>query len=179
MSKLLKYSALLVLICEYYPIDNNNALALSHLGQRDILNELRYENAKAILKFIDKLTLKFERNVELKFLKKLLDKTMCRYKIFKHHQTINYVTISLDNRYPFLTCIKLGHSIANDKNLKRGSLLACLADTIALGLALGINEPAKRIGQLSSRDELERLHQQWIDLRNDTRRVVSRPRPVD
>lgn len=41
VSKLLKYSALLVLICEYYPIDNNNALALSHLGQRDILNELR------------------------------------------------------------------------------------------------------------------------------------------
>lgn len=176
---LLMRPLLLVLICEQYPIDNDKALALSHLGQRDILNELGYDNAKATLKFIDKLTLKFERDVELKFLKKLLDRRMCRYKIFKHHQTINYVTISLDNRYPFLTCTKLGHAIANDKNLKRGPLRACLADTITLGLALGINEPAKRIGQLSSLDELERLHQQWIDLRNDARRVASRPRPVD
>lgn len=176
---LLMRPLLLVLICELYPIDNDKALALSHLGQRDILNELGYDNAKATLKFIDKLTLKFERDVELKFLKKLLDKTMCRYKVFKHHQTINYLTISLDNRYPFLTCTKLGHAIANDKSIKRGSLRACLADTIALGLALGINEPANRIGQLSSFDELERLHQQWIDLRNDIDRLESRPVDAD
>lgn len=168
---------ILVLICEHYPIDNAKALALSHLGQRDILNKLGYDNAKATLKFIDKLSLKFERDIELKYLKKLLDKTMCRYKVFKHHHTINYATISLDNRYPFLTCTKLGHAIANDKNIKRGPLRACLADTIALGLALGINEPAKRIGQLSTLDELERLHQQWIDIRNATR--LSESRPVD
>ncbi|WP_445945670.1 PcfJ domain-containing protein [Shewanella sp.] len=176
---LLMRPLLLVLICEQYPIDNDKALALSHLGQRDILNELGYDNAKVTLKFIDKLTLKFERDVELKFLKKLLDKTLCRYKVFKHHPTINYVTISLDNRYPFLTCTKLGHAIANNKNLKRGPLRACLADTIALGLALGMNEVAKRIGQLSSLNELERLHQQWIDFRNDARQVASRPVDAD
>ncbi|MDO6620140.1 PcfJ domain-containing protein [Shewanella sp. 6_MG-2023] len=176
---LLMRPLLLVLICEQYPIDNDKALSLSHLGQRDILKELGYDNAKATLKFIDKFTLKFERDVELKFLKKLLDKTMCRYKVFKHHQTINYLTISLDNRYPFLTCTKLGHAIANDKSIKRGSLRACLADTIALGLALGINEPANRIGQLSSFDELEGLHQRWIDLRNDIDRLESRPVDAD
>ncbi|GAA0782724.1 MULTISPECIES: PcfJ domain-containing protein [Pseudomonadati] len=176
---LLMRPLLLVLICEQYPIDNEKALALSLLGQRDILRGLGYDNAKAILKFIDKLTLKFDRDIELKFLKKLLDKRMCRYKVFKHHQVINYLTISLDNRYPFLTCTKLGHAIANDKSIKRGPLRACLADTIALGLALGINEPANRIGQLSSFDELERLHQQWIDLRNDIDRLEHRPVDAD
>ncbi|GGP55155.1 hypothetical protein GCM10009347_22410 [Shewanella algicola] len=176
---LLMRPLLLVLICEQYPIDNEKALALSQLGQRDILCELGYDNARAALKFIDKLTLKFDRDIELKFLKKLLDKRMCRYKVFKHHQVINYLTISLDNRYPFLTCTKLGHAIANNKNIKRGPLRACLADTIALGLALGINEPANRIGQLSSFDELERLHQQWIDQRNDIERLEHRPVDAD
>lgn len=176
---LLMRPLLLVLICEQYPIDNEKALALSHLGQRDILNELGYDNAKATLKFIDKLTLKFERDLELKHVKKQLDKRTCRYKIFNHYKTINYVALSLDNKYPFLTCTKFGMTIACKNKLERGPLRACLADTLALGIELGINEPATRIGQLSSLDELERLHQQWIERRNDIRRVASRPVDAD
>lgn len=176
---LLMRPLLLVLICEHYPIDNQQALMISQLGQRAILHRLGYDNSKAALKFIDKLTLTFERDLELKHVKKQLDGRFCRYKVFNHYSSVNYVSLSLDNRYPFLTGTKFGLAIATENRLTRGQLRSCLADTLALGIELGVNEPAKRVGQLASLNELEALHQQWIDRRNDIRREQTRPVDAD
>ncbi|MCL1058666.1 PcfJ domain-containing protein [Shewanella gelidimarina] len=170
---------LLVLICEHYSIDNKQALIISQLGQRDILKHLGYDSGKAALKFIDKLTLTFARDLELKHVKKQLDVRFSRYKVFNHYSTINYVALSLDNRYPFLTGTKLGLAISTANGLTRGPLRACLADTLTLGIELGVNDPAKRVSQLSSLNELEVLHQYWIDRRNGLRREQNRPEDAD
>ncbi|WP_299792364.1 PcfJ domain-containing protein [uncultured Shewanella sp.] len=176
---LLTRPLLLVLICEKYPVDNNAALKMSQLGQRDILKSLGYDGSKSALKFIDKLTLTFERDLELQHVKKQLDSRFCGYKVFNHYSSVNYVALSLDHRYSFLTGTKLGRAIACEKGLTRVSLLSCLADTLMLGVELGVNDPASRVGQLSSLNELNLLHQEWIDRRNDIRRQELRPMDAD
>ncbi|MEZ9539131.1 PcfJ domain-containing protein [Shewanella sp. 10N.286.51.B8] len=170
---------LLVLICEHYTVDNQMALAVSQLGQRQILHCLGYDGAKSVLKFIDKLTLTYERNLELEHVKKQLDKHCRRYRAFNHYPSVNYVALSLDNKYPFLTGTKLGLAIASENQLGRRALRSCLSDTLALGVELGVNDPGKRVSQLSSFAELEHLHQQWINRRNDIRREKLRPVDAD
>ncbi len=86
---LLTRPLLLVLICEKYPVDNNAALETSQLGQRDILKTLGYDGSRGALKFIDKLTLIFERDLELQHVKKQLDSRFYGYKVFNHYSSVN------------------------------------------------------------------------------------------
>nr|PMH88905.1 hypothetical protein BCU57_19230 [Shewanella sp. 10N.286.48.B5] len=170
---------LLVLICEEYPVDNNVALEICKLGQREILDRLGYDNGKGALKFIDKLSLDFERDIELQHVKKQLDVRFSRYKVFKHYPSVNLNALSIDQKYPFLTSTRLGKIIANEDKIKKGSLLAYLADTFTLGVNLGVNDPAKRIGELHSIDALVQLHQLWVDRQNDIRILKKRPEDAD
>ncbi|MDR9827697.1 hypothetical protein RCJ22_19025 [Vibrio sp. FNV 38] len=52
---------ILAMICEHYPVDNQQALTVVELGQREILKHLGFAGTKAALKFIDKLELTYER----------------------------------------------------------------------------------------------------------------------
>ncbi len=170
---------LLVLICEHYSVDNDTAKEVAQLGQRDILKRLGYHGSKAALKFIDKIALNFERDIELQHIKKQLDNRFCRYQVFKHYSVVNFNALSIDNRYPFLTATRFGQAIAGDQNIKRVSLVAYLLDALQLGVQLGINDPIQRIGTLESIDELEQLHQQWVDRSNDLRKQQLRPNDAD
>ncbi|MEZ9141683.1 MULTISPECIES: PcfJ domain-containing protein [unclassified Shewanella] len=176
---LLTRPLLLVLICEHYSVDNATAKIIAQLGQRDILKRLGYHGSKGALKFIDKLALKFDRDIELQHVKKQLDKRFCRYQVFNHYSMVNFNALSIDNRYPFLTGTRFGQVIASDQNIKRVSLVAYLLDALMLGVQLGINDPVQRIGILQSIDELEQLHQRWVDRRNDLRRQQLRPDDAD
>ncbi|MEZ9368438.1 PcfJ domain-containing protein [Shewanella sp. 10N.286.51.B2] len=176
---LLTRPLLLVLICEHYSVDNETAKIVAQLGQRDILKRLGYHGSKGALKFIDKLVLKFDRDIELQHVKKQLDKRFCRYQVFKHYSMVNFNALSIDNRYPFLTGTRFGQVIASDQNIKRVSLVAYLLDALMLGVQLGINDPVQRIGILQSIDELEQLHQRWVDRRNNLRRQQLRPKDAD
>jgi len=159
---------LLVLICEHFAIDNRMALTLSNLGQRDILKSLGYDGSKAALKFIDKLALDFERNIELEHVKKQLDARFCRHKVFKHYSRVNFAALSLDSKFPFLTGSRLGQ-YANNCQIRRVSLVRYLSDTLMLGIELGVNDPTARVRELASLEELQELHHLWIEQRNNIR----------
>ncbi|MGC9491318.1 hypothetical protein [Vibrio genomosp. F10] len=81
---------ILALICERYPVDNQMALSLAKLGQRDILKQLGFASTKSALKFIDKLTLTYERSSEILHVIKMLDVRTSHFRKFRHYIKVNF-----------------------------------------------------------------------------------------
>ena len=110
---------ILAMICERYPIDNDKALRLVELGQRQIMVHLGFASTKSALKFIDKLDLTYERTSEIFHVMKLLDVRTSHFKRFSHYSRVNFPCLSLDNTHPFLTGTHLGRSVAETRNTTR------------------------------------------------------------
>ena len=176
---LLSRPVLLLLICEQCSVDNQQALEFCLLGQRQILTALAYHSSKAALKFIDKLTLTYEREADLLHVKRQLDVRFEHFSRFKHYQQINLTALSVDHMYPFFTGTPLGLDLAFNQQQGRSKLMAYLNDTLHLGVALGVLDPLQRVSQLSSIDDLRQLHDRWMLERNDISVVNARPQNAD
>jgi hypothetical protein len=176
---LLSRPVLLLLICEQCCVDNQQALAFCLLGQRQILSALGYHSSKAALKFIDKLTLTYQREADLLHVKRQLDVRFCHFSRFKHYQQINLNALSVDHMYPFFTGTPLGLDLAFNQQQGRSQLMAYLNDTLHMGITLGIFDPLQRVSQLSSISDLRQLHDRWVVERNEMELVKTRPQNAD
>lgn len=154
---------LLALICEKHSLDNDAALALARLGQREILHALGLDCSKSALKFIDKLDLTYERESEMAHVVKQLDASFRRYRVFSHYLKVNLQALTLDQSYPFLTGTRLGKALVEQTHRQFRNLSAYLSDTLALGHAVGVLDPIRNIEILSSLEELVELHDRWVD----------------
>lgn len=160
---------ILAMICERYPIDNDKALRLVELGQRQIMVHLGFASTKSALKFIDKLDLTYERTSEIFHVMKLLDVRTSHFKRFSHYSRINFPCLSLDNTHPFLTGTHLGRSVAETRNTTRLKVTLCIQDTLLLGLTLGVQDPMSLIINLKTYQALIDLHDDWVERRNALR----------
>ncbi|MDK9771273.1 PcfJ domain-containing protein [Vibrio sp. B181a] len=166
---------LLALICAKYSVDNDAAIKLAKLGQRDILAQLGLDSSKAALKFIDKLALDFEYSSELKHVLKQLDANFSRFKVFSHYKVVNYSALLLDHSHPFLTGTNLGRSIAEQRQSVYRNMMAYMSDTLRLGNAIGINDPVRHVERLSSVEDLIELHDAWVARQIDLRFEAMKP----
>ncbi|MEZ9366768.1 PcfJ domain-containing protein [Vibrio sp. 10N.286.49.E11] len=166
---------ILAMLCEHYPIDNEQALGLANQGQRKILEQLGLAGTKSALRFIDKLDLTYERAGEIFHVMKLLDARTCHYKRFSHYKKINFSSLSLDNTHPFLTGTRLGQSLENTGYTTRLKLTLCIEDSLRLGQALGVQEPMQNIVRLENNEALVALHDDWVQRHNLARTQSMRP----
>ncbi|KLV03693.1 hypothetical protein ABT56_17920 [Photobacterium aquae] len=170
---------LLVLICDKYNVDNEKALEVANLGQREILSHLGFDSSKSALKFIDKLDLTYQRSSELPHVIKQLDSAFSRFKVFKHYHRVNYSALALDHTHPFLTGTRLGMAIAHSTRRERRNLVTYLSDTLALGLAIGGVDPVLRVERLHSVEQLIVLHDQWVAVQLERRFEAMKPKDTD
>ncbi|HDM8197690.1 TPA: PcfJ domain-containing protein [Vibrio harveyi] len=166
---------LLALICAKCSVDNDAAIKLVKLGQRDILAQLGLDSSKAALNFIDKLALDFEYSSELKHVLKQLDANFSRFKVFSHYKVVNYSALLLDHSHPFLTGTNLGRSIAEQHQSVYRNMMAYMSDTLRLGNAIGINDPVRHVERLGSVEGLIELHDSWVVRQIDLRFEAMRP----
>ncbi|MBW8190320.1 PcfJ domain-containing protein [Neiella marina] len=170
---------MLAMICESYRTDNQSALRLARLGQRQLLAELGLASTKAALKFIDKLTLTFEGANEIYHVMRMLNATTCFFKRFSHYTSVNFACLSLDNTHPFLTGTHLGRTLAETNNATRLRLKVVLVDTLLLGQDIGLADPLSVIVNLTTYDALQNLHDEWVRRRNLIRAEQRKPIDAD
>lgn len=170
---------ILALVCERYPVDNNQALSIVNLGQRQIMAHLGLASTKSALRFIDKLDLTYERASEIFHVMKMLDAKTCYFKRFSHYENVNFPSLSLDNTHPFLTGTHLGSTIANMSNTTRLKLTLTIEDTLLLGQAIGVQEPMGVIVNLKTYQALVDLHDAWVRRRNAIRIKEMKPMDAD
>lgn len=170
---------ILALVCERYPVDNNLALSIANLGQRQIMEHLGLASTKAALRFIDKLDLTYERASEIFHVMKMLNAKTCYFKRFSHYETVNFPSLSLDNTHPFLTDTHLGRAIAETSNTTRLKLTLAIEDTLLLGHAVGVQDPMCVIVNLKTYQALINLHDEWTRRRNAIRIEDIKPMDAD
>uniref|UniRef100_UPI000B35DE61 PcfJ domain-containing protein n=1 Tax=Thaumasiovibrio occultus TaxID=1891184 RepID=UPI000B35DE61 len=164
-----KRPVLLALICQLHSVDNEKALEISALGQRDILNAVGLDGTKAALKFLDKLELNYEKGDELDHIRRVLDPLSQRYLKFKHYPRIGYVALRLDQIHPFLTGSKLGVAMTKAGLVNGATRIAFFQDAVELARWLDIADPIRQITRQPSIEAFEQLHDRWVDLRNRRR----------
>ncbi len=157
---------ILAFVCNKYSVDNEKALSLCQLGQKQILSELGLDGTKAALKFIDKLELDFTKGDEYEQVKRMLSSLDKRYLKLKHYSRVDYTALRLDQIFPFLSGSRLGASLIAQGAIAQRVRLSEFQDAIQLGAALAINNPLEVIR--SQRDLLafRELHDRWA-IRNN------------
>lgn len=157
---------LLALVCDKYSVDNEQALAMCQLGQKQILAELGLDGTKAALKFIDKLTLDFTKGDEVEQVKRMLSPLGKRYLKLCHYSTVDYTALRLDQIFPFLSGSRLGTSLIAQGGIVQRVRLSEFQDAIELGVALGIDHPLEVISSQQSLETFRELHDRWA-IRNN------------
>ena len=161
---------LLALICDRYKTDNKQALKVVDMGQREILSHLGFDNSKSALKFLDKIQLSANLGQAMYLIRQYLEPENKQYLRFKHYQCINDFCVCLDEKIPVLTGTKLGISLSSEPLKKIWSTISYIRDTISLGLELEVTHPQYIVSNLTSYQQLIRLHDSWtqqrITLRN-------------
>jgi hypothetical protein len=159
---------LLALVCDMHGVDNEQALAMCHLGQKQILSELGLDGTKAALKFIDKLVLDFTKGDEVEQVKRMLSPLEQRYLKLRHYPTVDYTALRLDQIFPFLSGSRLGGSLIKQGSIAQRVRLSEFQDAIQLGVALGIDSPIDVISNQRNLDRFRELHDRWA-IRNNRR----------
>ncbi|CAM3214814.1 PcfJ domain-containing protein [Vibrio rarus] len=152
---------LLALVCNRHSVDNDQALAMCHLGQKQILAELGLDGTKASLKFIDKLTLDFTKGDEVEQVKRMLSPLEQRYLKLRHYSTVDYTALRLDQIFPFLSGSRLGGSLIEQGSIAQRVRLSEFQDAIQLGVALGVDNPVDVISNQRNLDRFRELHDRW------------------
>ncbi|MGF1905107.1 PcfJ domain-containing protein [Aliivibrio salmonicida] len=161
-----KRPILLALVCDMHGVDNDQALAMCNLGQKQILAELGLDGTKAALKFIDKLALDFTKGDEVEQVKRMLRPLDKRYLKQRHYPTVDYTALRLDQIFPFLSGSRLGSSLIKQGSMAQRVRLSEFQDAIQLGVALGIDNPVDVISKQRNLDKFRELHDRWA-IRNN------------
>ncbi|MGR5419937.1 PcfJ domain-containing protein [Vibrio sp. PNB22_4_1] len=160
---------LLALICEHASVDNDRALELCLMGQKEVLNEIGLDGTKAALKFLDKLDLDYRKGDELERVKYMLRPVRQRYLRLRHYTRIDYITLRFDQVFPFLSGSRLGLAMINQGRVEQYGRLSAFQDALDLGRALGINDPIRVIANQQSLEAFHELHDRWARRYNRTR----------
>ncbi|WP_232573926.1 PcfJ domain-containing protein [Photobacterium phosphoreum] len=156
---------LLVLICDHYKTDNEQALKVVNMGQREILSHLGLDNSKAALNFLDKIQFSPNLGQAIYLLRKYLAPGDKHYLRFKHYQCVNDFCIFLDEKISELTGTKLGIALSSESLKNTWSTISYIRDTIALGHQLAIIGSDRIVSDLNDYDHLVRLHDNWTQQR--------------
>ncbi|MGR5551657.1 PcfJ domain-containing protein [Vibrio alfacsensis] len=160
---------LLALICEHASVDNERALELCLMGQKEVLIEIGLDGTKAALKFLDKLDLDYSKGDELERVKYMLRPIRQRYLRLRHYTRIDYITLRFDQVFPFLSGSRLGLAMINQGRVEQYGRLSAFQDALDLGRALGINDPIRVIANQQSLETFHELHDRWARRYNRTR----------
>lgn len=158
---LLSRPIVLALICDRHRVDNEQAITLCRLGQKQALTQLGLDGTKAALKFLDKLTLDFQMGDELEHVKRMLRRQEKRYLYLSHYRRIDYLALRLDQIFPFLSGSRLGLHLLEQGNFIHSVRLSEFQDTLDLGLSLGIDNPLKTIANQANLASFRDLHDRW------------------
>jgi hypothetical protein len=166
---------LLAMLCKAYPLNNNKALEALKGGQRHILKHIGLNASKGALRFLGKLEPDAQTTNGLNYVIQKLEPTFSRFMAFKHYKRVNLSSLSLDHSYPFITGTTLGLALAHEQDGVRQRLAFYLRDTLELGQAIGIADPARSVVARKSLDSLRELHDEWAVRRIDQDLVASTP----
>ncbi|MGF1685424.1 PcfJ domain-containing protein [Photobacterium japonica] len=156
---------MLYFICQAYPLDREQAIALCQFGQREILHMLGFASSKGALRFLDKIDVTFNSRSTHTQVTRLLHPIAERYRYFNHYPTINEHALQLDMLLPYLTGSKLAHGLTQTSLKNRVRLPTLLNETVQLGLRLGYEAPMDILGQLDSVEAVIQLHDNWVQRR--------------
>ena len=156
---------LLALICDHYKTDNEQALKVVNMGQREILSHLGLDNSKAALNFLDKIQFSPNLGQAMYLLRKYLAPEDKHYLRFKHYQCVNDFCVCLDEKISELTGTKLGIALSSEPLKNTWSTISYIRDTIALGHQLAIIGSDRIVSDLNDYDHLVRLHDNWTQQR--------------
>ncbi|GHA51832.1 PcfJ domain-containing protein [Photobacterium aphoticum] len=167
MDLLITRPIMLYFICQAYPLDREQAIALCQFGQREILHMLGFASSKGALKFLDKINVTFDSRSTHLQVTRLLHPIAERYRYFNHYPTINAQALQLDMVFPYLTGSKLAHGLTKASLKNRVRLPTLINDTVQLGLRLGYEAPMDVLAQLEDIDAVSRLHDIWVQRRRE------------
>lgn len=152
---------LLALICHHYSYDNETALKLCRLGQKQILAELGFESSKSVLKFLSKLDLKDSSTNRFTLICQRITQGDPRYLTFRHYSVITYAALKLDQWFPMLTGSRLGKEISLQPLRAVRDRWPEFFDTVEMGRRLGVHNPLAVMKDLRSLEAIEQLHDRW------------------
>lgn len=135
------------------------------MGQREILSHLGLDNSKAALKFLDKVQLSAKLGQALYLIRQYLNPKDMYYQRFKHYQSVNDFCVCLDEKIPTLTGTKLAVALSTEPLKNIWSIVGYIRDTISLGLDLDVMDHRYIVSNLTSYQQLIRLHDRWAQQR--------------
>lgn len=159
---LLQRPTLLYLVCEQYPLDQDEVLSLCELGQREILAQLGLASSRSALRFLDRIEGDFSTRSILIIIHRLLDPEMMSFQLFKHYKTITNLTLQIYLQWPTLTGTRLGRHLAQTTQRERFQINQILSDVFQLGYRVLDVDSIKRIHAVTSYEELRSLHDRWV-----------------
>ncbi|GAA04248.1 PcfJ domain-containing protein [Photobacterium leiognathi] len=159
---LLQRPTLLYLVCEQYPLDQDEVLALCELGQRKILQHLGLASSRAALRFLDRIDSDFSTRSIVLIIHRLLDPDVMSFQLFRHYKTITNLTLQLYLQWPTLTGTPLGRHLAQTNQRERFQINQILSDVFQLGYRVLDVDSIKRIHAVTSYEELRALHDRWV-----------------
>lgn len=159
---LLQRPTLLYLVCEQYPLDQDEVLSLCELGQREILAQLGLASSRSVLRFLDRIEGDFSTRSILIIIHRLLDPEMMSFQLFKHYKTITNLTLQIYLQWPTLTGTPLGRHLAQTTQRERFQINQILSDVFQLGYRVLDVDSIKRIHTVTSYEELRSLHDRWV-----------------
>ena len=159
---LLQRPTLLYLVCEQYPLDQDEVLSLCELGQREILAQLGLASSRSALRFLDRIEGDFSTRSILIIIHRLLDPEMMSFQLFKHYKTITNLTLQIYLQWPTLTGTPLGRHLAQTTQRERFQINQILSDVFQLGYRVLDVDSIKRIHTVTSYEELRSLHDRWV-----------------
>lgn len=165
---------LLYLMCERYPLDHEQVLALCELGQRKILAHLGLASCRSVLRFIDRIQSDFSTRSVVIVIHRLLDPEMMTFKLFRHYSAITTLTLQVYLQWPTLTGTKLGFYLIKASPRERLRINQILSDVFQLGYRVLDVDSVRRIHAVTSYDELKKLHDRWL-IAQKTAKVIPDP----
>lgn len=159
---LLQRPTLLYLVCEQYPLDQDEVLALCELGQREILTQLGLASSRSALRFLDRIESDFSTRSIVIIIHRLLDPEVMSFHLFKHYKTITNLTLQIYLQWPTLTGTPLGRHLAQTNQRERFQINQILSDVFQLGYRVLDVDSIKRIHAVTSYEELRALHDRWV-----------------